>query len=505
MKFIDNFLNNITMYRLVLYYLIALLVIAAIFSFLGILPFTIYSLIISTLFLTLICWATNTLFANVFKAQTNIESVYITALILALIISPIKNPSDFIFLGWAAILAIASKYIFTINKKHIFNPAAFAVVLTAIAINQSASWWIGTSSMMPFVLIGGLLLIRKIKRHDLVMGFFYTSLLTIFVFSFFDQTNLLAVTKRIFFDSPILFFAFIMLTEPLTTPPTKSLQTFYGAFVGFLFAPQIHLGSLYSTPELALIIGNVFSYLVSPKTKLILKLKEKIKIAPDIYDFIFATNNLVPFKPGQYMEWTLAHERTDNRGSRRYFTIASSPTEYNVRIGVKFYEKSSTFKKSLLAMDDKSEIIASQLAGDFLLPKNVNQKLIFIAGGIGITPFRSMIKFLMDKKEKRDIVLFYANKNSSDIVYKDVFEQAERTLGIKTIYSLSDLTQIPLDWTGKTGRINKQMIAQEVPDFKERTFYLSGPRSLITGFEEVLNEMGVRKGQIKTDFFPGFM
>ena len=92
--------------------------------------------------------------------------------------------------------------------------------------------------------------------------------------------------------------------------PTQSLRIAYGMLVGFLFAPGIHVGSVYSTPELALVVGNSFSYAVSPKAKHIPKLKEKKEVGTDIHDFVFATPDKVAFRPGQYMEWTLGHEKT---------------------------------------------------------------------------------------------------------------------------------------------------------------------------------------------------
>src|SRR5258706_9040060 len=126
-----------------------------------------------------------------------------------------------------------------------------------------------------------------------------------------------------------------MLTEPLTTPPTSFLESLYGGMVGILFAP-IHIGLFFTSPEMALSIGNIFSYLVSPKQKLTLILHEKIKLTPDIYDFVFTTKSKLNFKPGEYLEWTLGQKHTDSRGNRRYFTISSSPSETDVRIGVKF-------------------------------------------------------------------------------------------------------------------------------------------------------------------------
>ena len=97
------------------------------------------------------------------------------------------------------------------------------------------------------------------------------------------------------------------------------------------------------------------------------------------------------------------------------------------------------------------------------MPKDKNQKLVFIAGGIGITPFRSMIKYLIDKNEQRPIVMLYANKHADEIAYADVFIQAQRQLGIKTIYTLTG--EPPANWQGSVGRIDTKMIQQGVPDF----------------------------------------
>lgn len=505
MNLIDNFLNQITMYRLVLYYLMCLLVVAVIFSLVGILPFTPVALIFSCLFIIFVCWLTNTLFRKVFKVPTNLESVYITALILALIITPVRSFEGSVFLLLVSVLAMSSKYILAINKKHIFNPAALAVLITAFAINRPASWWVGTSWMLPFVLAGGLLVLRKIKKYDLVFSFLFVSLAFILFTSFLKGENLLLLLQKILVDSPILFFAFVMLAEPLTSPPTKFLQSIYGGIVGFLLIPQIHLGSIYTTPELALIAGNIFSYLVSPKDRLTLKLKEKIQIGSDIFDFIFESNKKLNFVPGQYMEWTLGQKSPDSRGSRRYFTLASSPTEANLRIGVKFYPDSSSFKKQLLTMDINGQIIASQLSGEFTLQKDLNKKLVFIAGGIGVTPFRSIVKYLLDNNEKRNIILLFSNKTIDEIVYTDIFSQAAKVLPIKNIYTLTETNSIPKNWSGQVGPITAEMIIKEVPDYKERIFYISGPHAMVVAFEKILTVIGVQKSYIKIDYFPGYV
>ncbi len=506
MKWIDSVLNKITMYRLVLYYLIGLLAAAVVFSFFKVLPYDPLGIVFSALFIIAACWITNELFSRVWRVPANVESLYITALILALLIPPFsldRAGSYFSLAIWASLWAMASKYIFAVNKKHLFNPAAFAVALTALTLGQSATWWVGTLPMLPFVFIGGFLMVRKILRWDLVLSFFAVAFLAISGFGIAAGQNIGLTAERLLENTPFFFFAFVMLTEPLTTPPTRRLRILYGALVGFLFVPTLHIGSLYSTPELALLAGNVFSYAVSPKRRLVLRLKEKIKLGPGVYEFVFVPDAKMKFTPGQYLEWTLGHEDSDRRGVRRYFTIASSPTEREFRLGVKFYEPGSTFKKALLGMRVGDTVFASQLAGDFTLPKDKKKKLVFIAGGIGITPFRSMVKYLLDKNEARSVVLLYSNNHAEEIAYGDIFDEAGRRVGMKTFYTLTG--PAPESWAGERGYVNAAMIARCVPDYRERLFYISGPHAMVAATEAVLKRAGVDASQIKKDFFPGFV
>ena len=505
---IDDVLNRITMYRLVLYYLIFLVVAAVALSFFGFLPFQPIDLLVSLSVLVTACWIANNIFAKLFDVPINTESLYITAFILALIITP-RSPARLFSAGsalllWSGIWAMASKYILAIRRKHIFNPAAFAIALAAFTLNQAASWWVGTFAMMPFVLVGGLLVARKTARFGLVFSFLAAACAVTLGASLANGTGVLPAAGQFFAETPILFFAFVMLTEPFTSPTARTPRIVYGAMVGFLLAPFLHVGRAYSTPELALLAGNALSYLMSPKASYVLKLQAKTKLAHGVYDFRFAADRRLRFRPGQYLEWTLRHSRPDSRGNRRYFTIASSAAEREVRIGVKFYPEASSFKRSLLAMRPGDEIVASQLAGEFVLPTDKRAKLVFMAGGIGITPFRSMIKHLLDHGERRPIAVLYSNRTAPEIVYRDVLEEARNRLGIETVYTLTDANGVPPDWRGGIGRVDGEMIAKTVPDYRERTFYLSGPRSLVVGFEQVLGDIGVPKSRIKTDFFPGF-
>lgn len=505
-EFADSLLNKITMYRLTLYYLIFLIGTAVVFSFFGFLAYNPFDILLDTLIAVSVSVIANYAFARIFKAVTNVESVFITALILVLII-PIKFPTNVAFFIFASIFAMGAKYLLTIEKRHVFNPAAISVVAISLISNYSATWWVGTPIMLPFVFIGGIFLLRKIQREKLVFSFFLTYLLIIGADSIIRTGSLLSIISTwqlSIIHSALFFFMFVMLTEPLTSPVTKKLQKYYGYIVAlFYVTPQLRIISFAITPEMALCIGNIFTYILSPNYRLELLLKWKKQLSPDT--FVFAFNRVQNFKfiPGQYMEWTLQHKNADSRGNRRYFSIASSPTENDIMMAVRFYNPSSSYKKTLLNIPEGQKIIASQVAGDFILPKDLKKPLVFIAGGVGIAPFRSMIQYIIDKQLQSNIVLFYSNRTANEILFSDTFQKAE-SYGVKTIYTLTDVNNIPADWQGERGYITEEVIKQHVEDYYQRTFYVSGPQLMVQNFEKLLLGMGVKKRNIITDFFPGY-
>jgi len=500
-KTIDRFLDHLTMYRLVLYYLMALLGAAFLLGFVKLVPHDPIALAFTTALVLVACWVTNRIFARIFEIPANNESVYITALILALILDPVAV-TDLKGIGavaFASVWAISSKFILAVGRKHLFNPAALGVALSALLLDQPATWWIGGNlPLLPFVLAGGILIVRKLRRFDLVSTFVIVALATVLVGTEPSQYgSVLTETLR---SSPLFFFAFVMLTEPLTAPTARWPRIAFAAIVGFLFAPNVHIGSFYFTPELALLAGNLFAYAASPKGRFVLTLERIEQSAVDSYDFIFRSPRKLAFQAGQYLEWTLGLDRADNRGNRRYFTVASAPTEETVRLGVKFYPQSSAFKRALGTMRPGSTIHASQLAGDFTLPANPETKIAFLAGGIGITPFRSMLQYLLDRKERRSIVILYGTEGQQDIAYREVLATARRELGIKTIHAVARGAE-----RGQyAGYIDERLVRLAIPDYLERTFYISGPQAMVKALRQKLLAMGVRRSKIKVDYFPGF-
>lgn len=503
-QWLDKFLNSITMYRLVLYGLGGLVVVAIILAGFGLLSFSPWSLIISLVLLLLTCYGANYMFAKLWRAPINIESADITALILFFLLMPPQSLQQGLVIAGAGVLAMASKYILAIKKKHLFNPAAMAVVIIGLFGSGLTIWWVATPFLLPLVTILGLAVVKKIRRWALFWSFMAVSL---FMILFMSNGNLFMTgetIKQVLLSWPLLFFATIMLTEPATMPPTRNLQIWYGGLVGFLFFSQFHIGKLFSSPEVALVIANIFSYVVSPKQRLKLILEKSQKLTGDIYEFVFQSHEKLNFQPGQYLEWTLPAFFLDSRGNRRYFTIASSPTEENVRLGVRTFTHGSEFKKRLIALAPGSTLWASQLAGEFTLPVDKQKKLVFIAGGIGITPFRSMIKYLIDKAESRDIILLYTCLAPDHFVYQSIFAEAEKVIGLRVRYVITDEKQAPVDWSGITGFLTTDIVRFEIPDYAERIFYLSGPNVMVENYSQLLQQLQVKPQSIQKDYFPGF-
>ena len=504
-KLIDHILNTIPMYRMTLYFVMFLWITAIIFGFFGALPYSGFEIMLSGIFFSFVSWLVNECGAFILNVPTNHESAFITGLILTLIVSPASSVSELWTLGAIASIAMGSKYIFAIRGKHIFNPAGIAVVISGFMFEQGASWWIGTITMVPFVVFGGYFLVRKIAREDMAFSFVFSVLSIGLSYALFQEFDILTTLDQIVLSSGLLFFATVMLTEPRTTPPTRRLRIIYGMITGSLFLPFMHIWSLYATPELALIIGNIFVYLVSSKQKLVLSLAHVDKLSVDLYEFSFTSNRKFNFKAGQYLEWTLGNVAHNLKGNRRYFTIASSPGERVIKVAMRMQEPVSEFKHEMLALSVGDTISASQLSGDFVLPEDVSRKLAFIAGGIGITPFRSMVTHMLDTADSRVVTLFYAGRTIHDIVYTDVFERAREEVGIETIYTVDDVHAISQGWNGNVGRITGAMIRDAMPDYHERLFYISGSHVLVSGMQKILKELGVARSNIKTDYFPGII
>ena len=499
---IDDFVNKITMYRLLLWGLRALFAISWLFSITGVLPYGPIRPLVSISILVGVSLGANFVLAKIYNVASNSESSNITAALLYFIFQPPKNTHEGIALGLAALIAIASKYLITRRQRHIFNPAAFGALVVGLTGVLHTRWWVGGSSMAIFVAILALLELRKIHRFPMFFSFAGMAIIMIILRS---DSGILSAIRLSIISFPILYFGGFMLTEPVTTPPRRFQQVAYGALVGALFGSGFQFGGVSMTPELSLLLGNVLVLLAAPRSRQPLVLQARDEIGKTIFEYSFKPEFPLDYRPGQYLELTLPLKKSDSLGNRRTFTIASSPTEDSVLFGVKHVENGSAFKNTLAELPKGTVVTANNLAGDFLLPINEKVRLVFIAGGIGITPFRSMLKYLTDNRQTRNIVLFYAVSDPKQIVYKDVLNDAKE-YGLKVVYvlTLPPGEKAPKSWNGEVGFITEDLIKQHVLDFDKREYYVSGPNAMVLANKRTLKKMGIARDHIRTDYFSGY-
>lgn len=497
---VDGLLDRLTSYRLVLYSLLAFVVWALFASFLDEVAFKWYEILGSAVWLLAVCYVSNLAISRLLNIPRNKESDLITALILTLILLPAQDVNDYLILAAAGTVAMLSKYVLVYGKRHIFNPAAFGAFSVGLLFDYFPAWWVGTTILVPLVFIAGQLILRKMKRY-LMVSVFMAVYLGYLVFNFLSDGQGSDLPNIIWIGitaTPVLFFAYIMLTEPSSSPHKLPQMLAYAAVVGVLYS----VTDLKFAPEEALLLGNLFAFIMAPSRRLELSFQGKRQEANDVYSYTFSSKRHPSFAPGQYMEWTLPVAKADSRGNRRYFTVSASPTEEYLMFTIRQPQERSSFKTELDKLPKGGKILAYQLEGSFVLPKNTQQKLVFIAGGIGVTPFRSIIKYLLDIRMRRDIVLLYSASVPTGFAFGDLLKRASHA-GVKTHYILSG-DEPPANWTGLKGLIDNKIIKSTIPDYKERIFYISGPYGMVITVKNNLLKMGIKRQQIKTDYFPGY-
>ncbi|HSX00019.1 MAG TPA: oxidoreductase [Patescibacteria group bacterium] len=502
-KLIDAWLNKITTYRLLAYGLALLLVVAMAFSLVGSLPMSAIGIAAMLLVLLIVCFAANRLLATLSGSPANSESWLITALILCCILPPSTDLHRLALIGLAGLIAMLSKYVLVYRHKHFFNPAAFAALILGLTGLLPAIWWIGNPAMLTLTTALGLLVLRKTRRFQLFLWFLAASLVVGTVVSSVHHQALVHALVTVVKSWPLVFLGTIMLTEPEAIPSMKWQQRTYAMLVGVIFTSQVRFGVVSATPELALIVANIYTFIVSPRYALRLYLQKKQQLAPRIYEFSFKSDRVIKFKPGQYMQWTLSGVPFDSRGNRRSFSLASAPDQHEVSIAIKTVNPGSAFKKTILALQDGDTIVAAQLAGNFVLPKNTTKPIVCIAGGIGVTPFVSMARDMVKRKEQRDIVLFYLVADPAELCFAEVWQQAA-IFGFRLVPVLTAAAKAPRGWEGSVGPLTVAMLKQEVSDFSVRRYYLSGPSNFVEYYNSLLHQLPIRQSNIMTDHFSGY-
>lgn len=498
---IQNLIDQTTMYRVVLYGLIAISGGAIIISAVLPLGYSLSQLLVS---LSLAIGATGILqaiLARVFVTGTAAESWLITALILFLVLKPVASPADAATIAVAALLAVSSKFVLTTRRGHLANPVAFALVILMLLGSGSAYWWVGSPLLLPLTSIVTLLILYKLRRF-LLAGSFLVGFLLLFVATHGLQTETIPLLWAAIASGPLVFFIGIMLTEPQTAPHSYRARLVFGALVGGLYATPFANPPLFASPELALLIGNLFTVAISHRRRTALTYISMQALAPNVYEFRFANPVTVAFTPGQYYEWTLPHTHTDKRGDRRYFTMAGASGQSEICLTVRIDNRRvSSFKRALLAMQagDTAWIVGPY--GEFVLPKDATQPIVWIAGGIGITPYISMIRSHIDKQAFTQTHLWYIAKNSADFAYNNELDQA--AMAGLSLHRFATEEPEGNNWTGTHGAPDEAFFDSQTETLKTATFYLSGPPGMVRHYRRLLRKRGVSPRCIKTDYFAG--
>lgn len=236
----------------------------------------------------------------------------------------------------------------------------------------------------------------------------------------------------------------------------------------------------------------------------VLKFIKKEQESKDAFSFYFERPADFEFLPGQHISILLEIANPDEKGNRRNFSISSSPTEKDfLRITSRIRE--SSFKQTLMKLNVGTEVKIIGPIGNFVLNEQEKGPHILLAGGIGITPFRSMIKFVHDKKLDVSIILFASFSTSDDLIFNEEFEEIIKSNNsIKIVETVTKPEESTTAWKGQTGRINKELIKKYVADIPSSIFYLCGPPEMVISLSDIVKDMGVKEDKIRKEQFTGY-
>jgi ferredoxin-NADP reductase len=210
----------------------------------------------------------------------------------------------------------------------------------------------------------------------------------------------------------------------------------------------------------------------------------------------------VEFRPGQYFFVTLpdlGHQ--DEKGLRRHISVVTSPSERGV-LGLATRLRDSAFKRSLTEIPVGTEVEVEPPKGKFVLPEDMSRPLVFVAGGIGITVFRSMIRYIRDERLPYEVTLVYSNRDRASTAFFDELRELEREApSLRLVLTMTD----DPDWGGETRRIDAQFFRDYFgEDLNRYTFMVAGPPRMVEGMKDALREAGVDDANVIADSFTGY-
>lgn len=231
-----------------------------------------------------------------------------------------------------------------------------------------------------------------------------------------------------------------------------------------------------------------------------LKSREEIAKGTELFTFDLLGKE-ISFTPGQFIFVTIPNLLyPDDRGGRRQFSITNTPTQKGI-IAIATRIRDSGFKKTLMEMPLGARVQLGPTAGRFVLPEDTQRPLVFIAGGIGIGPFMSMLRHIKEQALPYVITLLYSNKDkASTAFFTELKEMPGNIPGLSVIFSM---TQDP-SWQGETGRIDAGFVKKHIPDLQKPIFYVVGPPAMNAAIIQTLLEIQVAKENIRQESFAGY-
>jgi len=233
------------------------------------------------------------------------------------------------------------------------------------------------------------------------------------------------------------------------------------------------------------------------------KIKEKHEVAKGTLMVLFdLLGEEIDFTPGQYFWVTLLDPPYDDeKGPRRHITVVTSPNERGV-LGLATRVRDSAFKRSLAELPVGAEVDVEQPKGDFLLPDDTRQEYVFIAGGIGITVFRTMLRYIAEEGLPHRVTLVYSNRDRESAAFLDELEElAEAHPNLELVLTMTD----DPGWDGETRRIDAEMLRDHLGDeLGSFTYLVAGPPSMVEAVVDALRGAGVPEDQVRPERFSGY-
>lgn len=236
----------------------------------------------------------------------------------------------------------------------------------------------------------------------------------------------------------------------------------------------------------------------------IVKLQKKETVAKDTLSFFFNKPDGFDYQAGQNADFTLINpSETDTEGNKRTFSFSSSPDETELVWTTRM--RDTAYKRTLQQMPIGTEIEMKGPYGDMTLHNRFEKPAIFIAGGIGIAPFFSMIKYATTKQLPHKIMLFYSNRKPEDAAFLNELTNLEKlNKNLKLIPTMTqmDLSQQP--WHGETGYITSDLLKKYISIPEGPIYYLAGPPAMLASMSKVLTLIGVNNDDIRSEEFSGY-